>query len=231
MALIIGITMRVVENTSYYERRDAISQEWFKYLHRELPDRIIFPIANQPQHVHTIFKSIKFEGLILSGGNDYGEAPERDGTEMSIINHCLIENIPVLGVCRGLHVINQYFGGTLETRLVRLSNILHTGSNHSVELMDKRFQIIKPVQKKIRVNSYHNQGVMLNNLGHDLIPFAVDDSGVVEGLFHSTHPILAVQWHPERNNPSKAFDESLINLLFSKGSFWNSKYDNCGDNS
>ena len=51
-------------------------------------------------------------------------------------------------------------------------------------------------------------------------PFAICDDGVIEGFYVKDEPILAIQWHPERSNPSSGYDKSLINSFFNDGIFW-----------
>lgn len=104
--------------------------------------------------------------------------------------------LPVFGTCRGLQMINCYFGGSLRRELPEK----HVGE-HAVCVKDVGM---------LRVNSFHNQGVVSDGVAPELEAFAQTDSGVVEAVRHCSLPITAVQWHPERFNPAADFDQKLI---------------------
>ena len=70
-------------------------------------------------------------------------------------------------------------------------------------------------------NSFHHQGVQPDNLAPGLRAFAwCDDDGLVEAAVHNVFPILAVQWHPERNGQSEDLDSMLLKRLIRDGAFW-----------
>ena len=131
----------------------------------------------------------------------------------------LNKQIPILGVCRGLQVLNIFFGGKLEIDIALAVGIDHVACEHPVHLEFSIFQkLVKSDQ--IIVNSFHNQGVLLEGLAKDLKCFAATKDGVVEGIFHPNLPILAIQWHPERKNSSMEFDKQLLQRFFQEGAFW-----------
>ncbi len=214
----IGLTMRVVENDTYPEKRDAIANDWPIYLNSVFQDAIIVPILNQPGMVEKIFNEIDLAGVILSNGNDLGESPERDETENLIVAHCIRKNLPIFGVCRGFQVLNVIFNGSLEKSLARLGKDGHVAKNHLTRIINDKFG--KLINKnEIEVNSYHNQGVIVEGLSKELNAFAVTNN-VVEGFFHPNKPIMAIQWHPERVSPSVIFDKEIILRFFKEGVFW-----------
>ena len=151
------------------------------------------------------------DGLYLTGGDDvepwrYGEEtlpccgePEegRDALELTLIRAFLRAEKPVLGICRGLQVLNVALGGTLWQDIPEQTGLLHPNDSvHWVrsaegsllrELFGERFQ----------VNSYHHQAV--RTLAPGLVAEAWDETGkLIEGIRHETLPVWAVQWHPER---------------------------------
>ena len=90
-----------------------------------------------------------------------------------------------------------------------------------IEATDKPDEVIDLIDSnRLLVNSFHNQGVSEEGLSSKLKPFAVTKDGLVEGFFHQKKPLLAIQWHPDRRNPSAQYDIKLINTFLSKGIFW-----------
>ncbi len=106
--------------------------------------------------------------------------------------------------------LNKHFGGAHET----LSTNEHVTKNHPIIIENKKFLEIVP-SKNIFVNSYHHNVITKNNLGENLIPFALSkNDNSIEGFSHSVLPIIGVMWHPEREQEN--FDQLIINNLFSK---------------
>lgn len=160
-----------------------------------------------------------FDALLLQGGADicpqlYGEeitharAPTdltRDRFELELLREFSAADKPVLGVCRGMQLINVAFGGTLHQDLREAGA---TGSDHYVpELYDEHNHEIgiepggwlSSLYAGIgrgRVNSIHHQGV--NRLGRDLVVEARSPDGVIECVRHAKlRFVVGVQWHPE----------------------------------
>lgn len=137
------------------------------------------------------------EAVVLSGGNDIGQAPERDQLETALLVHAAKHRLPVLGICRGMQMINQHQGG-----LVR-SVSGHVAVRHRVS-----GPLVVPGGRD--VNSYHNLGLFDADLGDDLEAVAWSDDGVVEALRHREWPWLGIMWHPERDKPVIDADQTLI---------------------
>ena len=192
----ILVTLRIADNPTYVERRDALAHDWSALFadYDILP--ILVPNAGRDP---SAYLSLGAGGLLLTGGDDMGPpgAPTvRDATEFRLLEGALAQGLPVLGVCRGLQVINRHFGGQVATSLPEP----HVG-DHDVTLDNGAVQ---------RVNSFHNQGVMAAGLSPQLRAFARTGDGVIEGLRHPGLPVTAVQWHPERPSPSAGLDKTLI---------------------
>ena len=151
------------------------------------------------------------QGLLLTGGEDvspacYGQEdrgrcgpadPWRDKVEWALCGLFVQRRKPIRGICRGLQLVNVYFGGTLVQDLATDLGVDHP--DHSVHPVDARpgSWLEKTFGPRFSVNSYHHQAV--GELGRELVPAAFSMSGqVVEGFAHESLPILAVQWHPER---------------------------------
>lgn len=219
MSLRIAITQRVVENQSYYELRDALSHDWIIYLERILSEAVVIPVPNGLKQVEKWCDDLAIDGVLLSNGNDIGEQPCRDTLECALVNYSIKKNIPVLGVCRGFQLINHFFNGELKTQLNCHTTQPHVAKTHKINVIDEAFRQFWQTST-ITVNSYHNQGVLLAGLAKELKCFALASDDVVEGLYHPQHRIVAVQWHPERENSNSMTDKQLIRQLFLNDKWW-----------
>lgn len=198
----IGISLRVETIEKYDEKRDQISQDWIALLQKLGMIPILIP--NNLSNVKNFIENLELEGIILSGGDNIGDYPERDETERSLLEISVDQTIPVLGICRGMQVINNFFGG----RFSKKWDKEHVNNNHSITLTDD-FKFIN--EESIIVNSYHNNIIESNDLGKDLVSFAKHENDkTIEGFKHSKLPIIGVMWHPERKqdeNSIKLFEE------------------------
>jgi putative glutamine amidotransferase len=158
------------------------------------------------------------QGLLLMGGNDvdpatYGESrnpetdppdPQLDAAEMAAIAQALDRDLPILGICRGLQILNVHHGGTLVQHLVppERHRLVKDGDRaqpvHSAEVSgDTLLGDIAGGATTWQVNSRHHQAVKA--LGRGLRVSAIDPSdGVIEAIERPDKRfVLAVQWHPE----------------------------------
>jgi putative glutamine amidotransferase len=162
------------------------------------------------------------DGLLLTGGRShlsprrYGDTvsaepelvdPERDAVALALAERMIAAGKPVYGICRGLQEINVLFGGSLDR--VAHAPRHHRGGwdgdydglfrhGHAVDLTDGGVLATASGQRRIRVNSVHQQGIA--RLGSGLIVEAVAaDDGLVEAVRAPGcgADVLAVQWHPE----------------------------------
>jgi len=192
----LGVTQRVEFIESYNERRDCLDQNWSK-LAFELGFNPI-PLANiKPRNVAQYLKDLHLDAIILSGGNSLtcidanakDAAVERDNFEIELIKQAIKLNIPLLGVCRGLQIINHYFGGNLSP----IEG--HVAVKHELVQCTNAFVFSN------RVNSYHNWSIAKGDLANDLKVLAADEEGHCEALHHQKYKIMAIMWHPERESP------------------------------
>tara|TARA_Y100000310_G_scaffold320560_1_gene377133 strand:+ start:846 stop:1490 length:645 start_codon:yes stop_codon:yes gene_type:complete len=188
----IGISLRITHTKDYDEKRDSLSHDWPKLM-EELGINVVF-IPNSLKNIHSYLTELNLAGFIISGGDNIGDDVERDKTEIEMIKFATKNKIPLFGVCRGMQIINKFFDGTISIN--EKSN--HVGKHHAVNIVNKNFfRFFK--NKRAHVNSFHNNLIHTENLGHDLIPFAAtSEDGTVEGFFHKFFPIIGVMWHPER---------------------------------
>lgn len=219
MEPIIGITANstFIDNRSYPElhKINASPRNISKAVTLAGGLPIIIPV-NEPdiaeKYAHII------DGLILSGGEDvtpelYGEDarhtirvtyPKRDKAEVALTKKVLEKGKPILGICRGLQLINVMFGGTLyqdlsENKEMFIKHIQETPSNHPIHTVgiDEHSYMSSFLKEEIFVNSYHHQAI--RELGQGLRISATSSDGVIEAI-ESIDPktnIIAIQWHPE----------------------------------
>lgn len=168
------------------------------------------------------FESIKHcSSLLLTGGDDifpefYNDwedgrdrsiyKPERDGFEFKLLDYALENCLPVLGICRGLQLINIRLNGSLINDIETIRGTNHRKINdsedriHSVNLI-KNSLVYESVREKCGlVNSSHHQAV--ERPGEGLTITAKAEDGIIESVEwedKTSKPFLmAVQWHPER---------------------------------
>lgn len=175
--------------------------------------------------------------IILTGGGDVGaklygktstnpsaESEERDKYEYSILDFAVANNIPVLGICRGMQLMNVYFGGSLIQDLRSgYSEFDHVGAPHKITLHDKQLssKLSNVHAATTEVNSYHNQGISSSELAKDLKFFATSNEGkLIEGIYHSSLPIAGVIWHPERGGMPQDLNKVLIENFLAGQLFW-----------
>lgn len=168
--------------------------------------------------------------LLLPGGGDitpafFGQADHGsrsvdtglDILQFELLSRFAAQKKPVLGICKGLQLINVHFGGDITQHIDTAENHRWVGRDqfHYVFHCDlgRRDFFYQLYGNSAKVNSAHHQAI--NRMGRGLIPVCRAGDNVVEGLIHSFLPILAVQWHPERLPDGGG--ESLFPYFFSLG--------------
>ncbi len=175
---------------------------------------LILPMIEDEKIIEGYLKIV--DALILSGGHDVspylyneenhpklGETLElRDRVEYLLIKKAIEFKKPILGICRGLQLLNVYFGGTLHQDLSLSSASLRHSSpmeptflEHHVEIKKDStlFEWLK--ESKIKVNSFHHQ--IIKDLAKEFTISALASDGVIEAFESKELNIYAVQWHPE----------------------------------
>ncbi|GMA51147.1 gamma-glutamyl-gamma-aminobutyrate hydrolase [Alicyclobacillus contaminans] len=177
---------------------------------------VIVPYLTDDATVQTLANLM--DGLILAGGEDvhpglWGDqprhglgsvVPERDDLEMALIRRMLALQKPILGICRGIQILNVALGGSLYQDLPRewRGKIQHRQRarrdflSHGVQLAEHSRLARLVGGTAIRCNTFHHQAV--RELGEHLVAVGWDDEGLVEAVEHETLPfVVGVQWHPE----------------------------------
>jgi putative glutamine amidotransferase len=200
----------------------------------------LLPTTVKPEGIIDLVASL--DGVVLSGGSDmapvsYGEKPIkeewagdefRDRYEFTIVNACLKLDRPILGICRGMQMLNVSLGGTLYQDITtqRLSakdskTLIHRDwdvyEHNYHQLKIEKGSLLSDLYKDIKprkINSVHHQGV--KKLGADLLIEAISpEDGIVEAIRFSpksTSPFsdrfaFGLQWHPEFQDHR---DETLL---------------------
>jgi len=209
---IFGISLRVELIEKYNEKRDTISQEWTNFLQKLAITPILIP--NTLDDVKSYISDVGIDGIILSGGDNIGKFPERDETEKQILDYAIRKRFPVLGVCRGMQIINEYFDGNV----VSNDNDNHVGKHHEIHIMNKTFSKLLG-RDNIQVNSFHNNIITKKGIGKKLEIFALSpNDNTIEGYYHSDLPIIGVMWHPERDMTSNY--QMKLMQIFENKSLW-----------
>ncbi|MCT7471125.1 gamma-glutamyl-gamma-aminobutyrate hydrolase family protein [Aliarcobacter cryaerophilus] len=207
----ILMSMRVTEASNYKEERNSIAFEYIEFF--ESLDFFIQLVPNNTKYLSEYFHE-KVEAVVLTGGNNVNpklyksdEKLEdvydiRDETEQKLIQEAINKNIPILGICKGFHLLNVYYGGKISHNIEN-----HVNKNHTLESSEF-------ILNGKSANSFHNQGIYLNDLAKNLEAIAKTKDNIVEAFRHKKDKVFAIQWHPERQNEN--YDKELINR-FLKG--------------
>jgi putative glutamine amidotransferase len=151
---------------------------------------------------------------------------ERDFAEKELISYAIKNEIPIFGVCRGMQMLNVYFGGKLERNLTTVCQRpkAHVCDRHQIWITCEGVKRALKIDSA-HTNSYHDQGILVNGLGKGLKHFAVAGREIVEGFYHSSHHIIGVQWHPERRYSEGMIDRLVVkawaDLSHYRAVFWN----------
>jgi putative glutamine amidotransferase len=165
------------------------------------------------------------DGLILAGGSDIDPAsygakphpetkntwPERDRFEIALGTRALERDLPLLGICRGMEMLNVIQGGTLNQHL-GLELHRHTPgafTDHRVELEPGSLAARVVGADRTEVKSAHHQGV--EEIGEGVVVTGHADDGVVEAIeLPDRSYAVGVLWHPEEDERSRVIG-SLVN--------------------
>jgi N5-(cytidine 5'-diphosphoramidyl)-L-glutamine hydrolase len=208
MAGRIGLTMRIESPAGGSGPTDTLAPEWPPALRRALGAARWLSIPNLGADAARFLRPWRLAGVVLTGGADVGSCPERDETERHLIDDCIRRRRPLLGVCRGLQILQKHFGGKLTPAPPEHDR----GRVHAIEICHDRGRKLLRCDR-FSAPSYHRLGVAVADLAGELDAWAVSEDGLVEGLHHRELPIVAVQWHPERPLPRLDLADRLLRSL------------------
>lgn len=221
MKSIIGILPMINgENQSY------IAQNYISAIESFGGMAILLPYTESEESIEKFAKIC--DGFLFAGGPDiepwrYGEErldtcdlsePLRDSVELSAFPKLFATGKPILGICRGLQVVNVALGGTLYQDIPTQinSSVVHRNQSqppsHSINIVKG-----SPIEQylnsdKATVNSYHHQAI--KRLADGLRVMATSDDGIIEAAYMPNKRFFwIIQWHPER-----AMNDDLSKIIF-----------------
>ena len=188
--VLVGITMRVLRDPASGESRDALAQDWAHFFNALFPGRPWLMLPNTGEACPALAQDLGVNALVLSGGDDIGMTPLRDATETALLRWAASRNLPVLGICRGLQMLQHFFCG----QLVPLAAERHLRIRHTINWTGRGIGLDRQ-----EVNSYHQYGLLQARLASPLEPLAFSaEDGSVEAARARELPWIGIMWHPER---------------------------------
>lgn len=221
MSLDDNISPLIALSCTYSEGRYSVPDGYIYAVRAAGGTPMIAPLPQTVNEAENILKNCS--GLLLTGGVDadpalYGSYRQydtesickpRDRGEYMLLEAALKLRMPVLGICRGIQIINVYFGGTLYQDIPFQVRALPGGGNphrqtgpypedgHEVTFEEELWPVSSKTQ---RVNSFHHQAVRIPAPGFRVLARDVKDK-LIEAFYSpetdSRPLIMAVQWHPE----------------------------------
>jgi gamma-glutamyl-gamma-aminobutyrate hydrolase PuuD len=183
---LVAISQRVDHHPERQEVRDALDQrltDWLLqagYLPLPIPNTLCGQDASSTADALTAWLlATQPRALLLSGGNDIGEAGLRDDTERRLLDYARANALPVLGICHGMQMMGVWAGVSLQAC-----------TNHVRTRHDLRGEFAE------NVNSYHNFALSQCPPGFHVA--AKTDDGSIEAIRHDTLNWEGWMWHPER---------------------------------
>ena len=211
---IIGLTSSFMT----HEERELtfLPQAYFDAIRHFGGIPLLIPVQATQEELNFLLNQC--DGLLLTGGDDidpalYGEtllndtvviAPERDRQEALVIDMALERNLPILGICRGIQMLNVHFGGSLWQDMPAQvpSDVAHRMEKpynrtcHSF-IPEPGTPLAALYGTTIGVNSHHHQAV--KELAPCFRSMGRSEDGIIEAIYDPSKPFLwGVQWHPEQ---------------------------------
>ncbi|MBP2327682.1 putative glutamine amidotransferase [Kibdelosporangium banguiense] len=187
----------------------------------------VWRAGGEPASIHPDLTGLetrlsRFDGVLLPGGGDlapnlytdqahdsvYDVDHDQDAFDLAVARRCLESGLPLLAICRGLHVVNVALGGTLDQDIPGHKHVVHP-----VSLAPDSTATKLTGTDKIAASCYHHQRVA--TLGQGLTPTAWATDGTIEAFDLPTTKgwFTAVQWHPEDTAAQDPANQALFDAL------------------
>jgi putative glutamine amidotransferase len=204
----ITVSLRVDIEKNYNERRDALDQRWTEFLLKAGLWPVFVP--NNMSYVQKLLENEQVDGVLLTGGSSLieygGNSAERDEAEQYLLKWAISNKKPVLGVCRGMQVIQKHYNN----QLIEVSG--HVGNRHKLKITNEG-RIVKQLKLIDDVNGYHNYGAL--GVKGELIKIAESFDGVVQAVEHENDLVFGIMWHSEREVFFRNAELNLFKTIFS----------------
>ena len=203
---VVGVSQRVDTVDGRIEYRDALDQQLVKwvanagFLPVPIPNTLVTPTDTSV--LDDWLQTQQPIALVLSGGNNIGDFPQRDCTEHYLLSWAESNEIPLLGICRGMQMMATWAGAELKPAKG------HVRTQHQLLLSNSNSQWPRSV------NSYHNWSLL--NCPEKFEVAAKAEDGNIEAICHKTLPWEGWMWHPEREQPFDSADTMRVKRLFNE---------------
>jgi putative glutamine amidotransferase len=191
----VGVTQDVHHFKDRGETRDTLDQrvcKWITelgFMSSPIPNKMGNSELSDNVFLHNWLEKLNPKAFVLTGGSDIGLAPDRDRTELYVLNYAQERDLPVLGICRGMQLMGISAGVTLKA----IDG--HVGTRHKL-----RGKI------STEVNSFHK--FSLKRCPDDYEVLAKSEDNEIEAISHLSLPWEGWMWHPERE---KVYSNELLN--------------------
>jgi putative glutamine amidotransferase len=228
---VIGVTLRPFAGADLPPKL-ALNRAYFESLESAGGTPLPIPVVHDPDRLRFYYELL--DGLLLPGGADveprrYGAAaredckltlmPELDEVELTLARWAIADGLPMLGICRGIQVLNVACGGTLwqDLRVEGATSESHDGEErdglvHALEVRPDSLLARTLGRTRLRVNSLHHQAI--RDLGRELRAVATSADGLVEGVELPTRDfVIGIQCHPEELSKKEPWARALFKGL------------------
>lgn len=201
---VVAVSQRVDVHPGRGETRDALDQAIVDFL--AAAGCLTIPVPNSldrsgasrdaaGEYLTAWLTSVAPDAVLLSGGNDIGQHPERDATEDRLLRYAEQRRSPVLGFCRGMQMLAHRAG----TGLISVEG--HVRTRHIVHGLISA-----------EVNSFHDMALAGCPDGYQVLARSAD--GQIEAIGHTVLPWEGWMWHPEREVPFSESDLHRARMIF-----------------